>query len=72
MCVHLRRSTLATECAWREFYSINEAQKPPDARVHHNNSACGPGEEIPQDERCPGTNGYRLCKVCEQLNPEGK
>ena len=50
-----------------EFYSVNEAKKPEDKRVHHNNSSCGPGKEIPQHERRSGTGGYRLCKDCKEL-----
>jgi hypothetical protein len=44
-----------------EFYSVNEAIKHPLSRVHHNNSACRPGCDIPQRERRQGTGIYRLC-----------
>ena len=54
------------------FYSINEVKKQPANRVHHNNSACPPGRDIPQNERKPGTGGYRLCDDCARLNREGK
>jgi hypothetical protein len=54
------------------FYSINESQKPQNQRVHHNNSACPPGRDIPQHERRPGTGGYRLCDDCQRLNNEGR
>ena len=40
------------------FYSVNEVTKPPANRVHHDNSACPPGRDIPQHERKPGTGGY--------------
>jgi len=50
------------------FYSINEEKKPASERVHHDNSACAPGRDIPQNERRAGTNGYRLFKVCKDLN----
>jgi hypothetical protein len=50
------------------FYSVNEAKKPPANRVHHDNSACPPGRDIPQHERWSGTGGYRLCKDCAQLD----
>ncbi len=53
-----------------EFYSINEANKPPANRVHHNNSACPPGRDIPQNERRQGMGGYRLCDDCKQLNDQ--
>ena len=53
------------------FYSVNEAKKiPPESRVHHNNSVCPPGRDIPQNERRQGTGGYRLCQDCQQLNAQ--
>jgi hypothetical protein len=54
------------------FYSINEEKKPVGNRVHHNNSACVPGRDIPKNERRSGTNNYRLCHDCENLNKQGK
>ena len=54
------------------FYSINEQKKPVANRRHHNNSACPPGRDIPQDERRAGDGGYRLCEVCERLNNQGQ
>ncbi len=53
------------------FYSVNEAKKPPDKRVHHNNSACVPGRDIPQNDRLPGMGGYRLCDDCMKANKQG-
>jgi len=50
------------------FYSINEAAKAANLRVHHNNDACPPGRDIPASERRGGTGGYRLCERCAQLN----
>jgi hypothetical protein len=55
-----------------EFYSINEGKKPAADRVHHNNSACAPGRDIPQNERQSGTGGYRLCDDCAKANRDGK
>jgi hypothetical protein len=55
-----------------EFYSINEVSKPADKRVHHNNSACAPGRDIPQNERRAGTGNYRLCHDCTRATNEGK
>jgi hypothetical protein len=55
-----------------EFYSINEKDKPQEKRVHHKNSACPPGRDIPQHERRSGTGGYRLCNDCKQYTAEGK
>ena len=55
-----------------DFYSINEVKKPPANRVYHNNSACPPGRDIPAHERRSGTNGYRLCNDCAELNKLGR
>jgi hypothetical protein len=55
-----------------EFHSINEAKKPFNERVHHNNDACPPGRDIPRWERISGTGGYRLCDICIKCNREGK
>lgn len=46
------------------FYSVNEVKKPVHLRVHHNDNTCPPGRDIPQNERRPGTGGYRLCDDC--------
>ncbi len=54
------------------FYSVNEVKKPADKRVHHNNSACRPGQDIPYSERRTGTGSYRLCDDCTKLNNQGK
>jgi hypothetical protein len=54
------------------FFSVNEEKKPPANRVHHNNSACPPGRDIPQNERRPGTNNYRLCHDCANLSNQGR
>jgi hypothetical protein len=54
------------------FYSVNEAQKPAAKRVHHNNNACPPGRDIPENERLTGTGGHRLCDDCSRLNAQGR
>ena len=54
----------------KDFYSINEIKKPVEKRVYHNNSACGPGREIPENERKFGTGGYRLCDDCQTATKE--
>ena len=46
------------------YYSVNEEVKPADKRVYHNNEKCRAGRDIPQNERRPGTNNYRLCQDC--------
>lgn len=54
------------------FYSVNESSKPAERRVYHNNGACRPGQDIPQNERRSGTNGYRLCEDCQRATREGR
>jgi hypothetical protein len=54
------------------FYTLNEQKKPEERRVYHNNSACGPANEIPSTDRWPGDGGYRLCNDCDRLNKAGK
>jgi NADPH-dependent glutamate synthase beta subunit-like oxidoreductase len=54
------------------FHSVNEANKPAGHCVHHNNSACPPGRDIPQWERRSGTGGYRLHEDCGRLNRQGR
>jgi hypothetical protein len=49
------------------FYSKNEVDKSEDKRRYHNNDDCGPGKEIPKEDRRPGTNGYKLCDHCADL-----
>jgi hypothetical protein len=46
------------------YYSINETKKPADNRVHHNDTDCRVGRDIPDNERRDGDGGYRLCKDC--------
>ena len=55
-----------------DFHSINEVKKPPHNRVYHNNSSCAPGRDIPQNERRPGTGGYRLCEDCTKETNSGR
>jgi hypothetical protein len=50
----------------KEYYSVNEASKPADKRVYHDNDQCRAGRDIPQHERRPGTGGYRHCNDCDK------
>jgi hypothetical protein len=54
------------------FHSVNEVKKPAEKRVHHNNSACPPGRDIPSWERTQGSGGHRLCEDCDRLNRQGR
>lgn len=50
------------------FYSVNEVNKPAENRVYHDNTACGPGQEVPERDRRSGTNNYRRCYDCDRLD----
>jgi len=54
------------------FYSVNEVKKPAANRRHHNNSACAPGRDIPQNERKAGDGDYKLCEHCSSLNAKAQ
>jgi hypothetical protein len=49
-----------------DYYSINEAKKPADKQVYHDNDQCIAGRDIPQSERRPGRGGYRHCNDCDR------
>ena len=49
------------------FHSINQAKKPLNDRVYHNNSKCAPGRDIPGHDRKPGPSGH-LCAHCKNYN----
>ena len=55
-----------------DFHSINEVKKPANQRVYHDNNACAPGRDIPQNERRAGTGGYRHCEVCTEESNKGR
>ena len=54
------------------FHSVKEAQKPPAGRIHHNNSECPAGRDIPRCERKQGDGGYLLCPLCAGLNRQAR
>ena len=60
------------EEAVAQFYSVNEEKKPANQRVYHDNINCRPGQDIPPHERRPGTGGYRLCEICDDLDRKGR
>jgi len=49
------------------FRSVNQAAKPPEHRIYHDNDRCFPGRDIPQHERLQGDEGYRRCVECTRL-----
>jgi hypothetical protein len=54
------------------FHSVNESLKLPQNRVFHNNSMCAAGRDIPEQERRPGTGGFRICDRCEEYEDQGR
>ena len=55
-----------------EFYSVDEDSKAVAGRVYHNNGGCPSGRAVPEHKRLPGTNGYRICDQCKDLNLQGR
>jgi hypothetical protein len=49
-----------------DYYSINEAKKPADKQVYHDNDQCIAGRDIPKSEQRPGRGGYRHCNDCDK------
>jgi hypothetical protein len=47
------------------FHSVKENH-------HHDNNRCGPGSEIPPQNKVSGTGGKPLCKDCKKLDDDGK
>jgi hypothetical protein len=54
------------------FHSVNELLKPSNHRVYHDNNLCAPGRDVPSWERRQGTNNYRQCDICTNLNSQGR
>jgi len=54
------------------FHSVNEVKKPVGKQVHHNNSNCAAGRDVPTWERQIGTGGYRLCDDCQRETNAGR
>lgn len=46
------------------YYSIN----PTDPDVYHWFNNCPTGKQIPEHNKRSGTNGYRKCKDCIELD----
>jgi len=66
------RGSTATTPKTAAFYSVNEDKKAPGNGVHHDNSACPPGRDIPANERRQGTNNYRLRHDYKTLNNQNR
>lgn len=45
------------------YYSSNST----DPDVHHDHDNCPSGQQIPAQNKRPGTNGYPLCKHCKDM-----
>jgi hypothetical protein len=54
------------------FYSINQATKPIENRIHHDNTTCALGWEIPAKRKRDGTYNYRICDNYAKVNTQGK
>ena len=73
-------STLGIDKPTRHYTGIMELTNVPQTypwhsikeSVHHNNTRCGPGSEIPRHNRLSGTGNKPLCRDCRALNTAGK
>jgi hypothetical protein len=50
------------------FHSVQQAKRPAENRVYHDNDRCFSGRDIPQHDRREGAEGYRLCVECARLD----
>lgn len=50
------------------FHSVDQARKPEDHRIYHDNDRCFSARGIFQHQRLDGDGGYRLCVECTRLD----
>ena len=43
------------------------SSNPSDPDVYHYETGCGPGSQIPSENRVGGTGNYRKCLVCKAI-----
>jgi len=43
------------------------SSNPSDPDVHHDQSTCPTGQQIPAQNKVSGTGGYRKCKQCTDM-----
>lgn len=50
------------------FHSVQQAKRPAENRIYHDNDRCFSAREIPGHDRREGAADYRLCGECTRLN----
>jgi hypothetical protein len=50
------------------FHSAQQAKRPVEHRIYHDNDRCFSGRDIPQHFRREGADDYRLCVECARLD----
>ena len=50
------------------FHSVQQAKRPAENRVYHDNDRCFSARDIPGHDRREGTADYRLCGECARLD----
>jgi len=54
------------------WFSIETRQDSEKSAVHHNNTSCKAGKQIPKNHHRYGTDNRLLCKQCARLDAEGR
>jgi hypothetical protein len=50
------------------FHSVQQAKRPAENRIYHDNDRCFSAREIPGHDRREGPADYRLCVECTRLD----
>ena len=50
------------------FHSAQQAKRPSEHRIYHDNDRCFSGRDIPGHDRREGIVDYRLCVECARLD----
>jgi hypothetical protein len=54
------------------WFSTEPEERASDIEVHHDNTSCKNGDNIPRNYRRYGTDNRPLCKNCARLDAAGR